>query len=118
MEFVLVFALIARVVCDVSFKLSVQAAELSSLQNWPIAVKKLIQQKYFWMAMAAATVNFWLWLNVLTVYDLSFAYPLLGICFVSIMLIGWQWFDEQLDGYKVAGLSLILLSTLILVLEK
>ena len=69
-----------------------------------------------WIAFVASGVNFWLWLKVLSYYDLSFAYPLFGICFALIMVSGKLFFGETLDRNKIIGIGFILLSSLVLIL--
>ena len=112
---ILITALVIRVVMDICFKLSVKNIQFES-GSFGASFLKVFQSGSFWMAIGVSAINFWLWLMVLSYYDLSFAYPLFGICFAFIMLSGWLFFGETLDKHKVIGIGFILLSSLVLVL--
>tara|TARA_A100001011_G_C13998701_1_gene710421 strand:- start:266 stop:577 length:312 start_codon:yes stop_codon:yes gene_type:complete len=102
---------------DICFKFAVLNIEFNHISGFWSAFKKVLSRKWFWFAIGVSVLNFWLWVNVLSYYDLSFAYPLFGICFAFIMLSGRWFFGESLDKYKIIGIMFILLSSLILVLE-
>jgi len=49
-----------------------------------------------------------LWISVLRIVDLSFAYPLMiGLQFTLVMLIAWSYFREPMSAGKLAGMALI-----------
>ena len=117
MEFVLLSNLVVRVLYDVCFKLSVKDITFSASTGYVSAFKTLGKNKMLWLGIALSIVNFLLWVNVLSYYDLSFAYPLLGVYLAAIMVVGRLFFNESLDKYKLIGIGLILISSLILVME-
>lgn len=50
-----------------------------------------------------------LWITLLRIADLSFAYPLLvGLNFILIMTVAWSYFKEPVTKWKLAGAGLIL----------
>lgn len=50
-----------------------------------------------------------LWITLLRLADLSFAYPLLvGLNFILIMAVAWSYFKEPVTKWKLAGAGLIL----------
>jgi multidrug transporter EmrE-like cation transporter len=114
MPFILATALLIRVVMDICFKLAVQRVSGSN-NTFFQSSKIVLKSAYFWLAMAISGLNFWLWIIVLSYYDLSFAYPLFGICFALIMLSGKLFFNEMLDRNKLVGIGFIFLSSLVLI---
>ena len=114
MELILISALSIRVVMDICFKLSVTDVSFSN-QTIKEGLLKIVTSVALWIAFVASGVNFWLWLKVLSYYDLSFAYPLFGICFALIMVSGKLFFGETLDRNKIIGIGFILLSSLVLI---
>lgn len=49
-----------------------------------------------------------LWITLLRIADLSFAYPLqVGLNFILIMTVAWAYFKEPLSRGKLAGVLLI-----------
>lgn len=49
-----------------------------------------------------------LWISILRVADLSFAYPLMiGLNFLLIMFVAWSYFKEPVSWGKLAGMALI-----------
>jgi multidrug transporter EmrE-like cation transporter len=117
MGYALVLALVFRVLMDVFFKLSVRNANFQTIKGVFGGFRPVVSSWAFWMAMVASAINFWLWMMVLSVYDLSYAYPLSGVCFAFVMLCGNLFFGEKLDKYKLIGIGFILLSSLVLILE-
>tara|TARA_Y100000590_G_scaffold278761_1_gene312964 strand:+ start:59 stop:412 length:354 start_codon:yes stop_codon:yes gene_type:complete len=115
MALILICALSIRVFMDICFKLSVQNVQFLSVNGFFSSFRQVISSWAFWVAIVISVINFWLWVMVLSHYDLSFAYPLFGICFALIMISGKLFFGEHLDKYKVVGIGFILLSSVVLV---
>ena len=114
MQLILITALIIRVLMDVCFKLAVKNVSFES-QRLITGFRLVFSHWAFWVAMLVSAINFWLWVMVLSHYDLSFAYPLFGICFACIMISGWLFFQESLDRHKVIGIGFILMSSVVLI---
>ena len=114
MQFILISALIIRVIMDICFKISVRNVCFKT-NSFLICFKQILSSWVFWFAIFFSGLNFWLWVIVLSFYDLSFAYPLFGICFALIMISGKLFFGETLDRHKVVGIGFILLSSFVLV---
>lgn len=112
----MISALSMRVLMDVCFKLSVHNVQFESARGALGSFKKVVFSWAFLLAMVTSALNFLLWMMVLSHYDLSFAYPLFGACFALIMISGKLFFGETLDRYKMVGIGLILLSSLVLVM--
>ena len=114
MQFILITALVIRVLMDICFKVAVKNVSFQS-RNFVTGFRLVFSHWAFWIAMLVSAINFWLWVMVLSYYDLSFAYPLFGICFACIMISGRLFFGESLDAYKMVGIGFILLSTVVLI---
>tara|TARA_A100001015_G_C14907359_1_gene678911 strand:- start:652 stop:1005 length:354 start_codon:yes stop_codon:yes gene_type:complete len=116
MPYILISALVIRVITDICFKLAVRNVEFRSLKDGIGQFLRLLLHPAIVVAMVISVLNFWLWCMVLSHYDLSFAYPLFSICFAAIMVCGALFFDEHLDRYKSIGIGFILLSSVVLVM--
>ena len=117
MAYVLASALAFRVLMDMLFKLSVKNVAFNSIGDFFTSFWKVISSVSFLVAIIVSGINFFLWMMVLSHYDLSFAYPMSGICFALIMVGGKLFFGEHLDKHKLVGIFFILLSSLVLILE-
>tara|TARA_A100001015_G_C14732251_1_gene610370 strand:+ start:226 stop:579 length:354 start_codon:yes stop_codon:yes gene_type:complete len=117
MALILISALSIRVLMDICFKLSVQNVSFVSLNGFFPTLLKVVFRWPFLVAILTSILNFWLWMMVLSHYDLSFAYPMFGLCFALIMVSGKLFFGEYLDKYKLIGIGFILLSSLVLIIE-
>lgn len=53
-------------------------------------------------------------LFVLSKVDLSFAYPFLSLAYVIVAVVAWFLFKEDLGAYKIAGIALICLGTILI----
>ncbi|MEN0000707.1 MAG: transporter [Pseudomonadota bacterium] len=51
---------------------------------------------------------------VLSKVDLSFAFPFLSLAYVAVAVLAWQLFGEELGGYKIAGIALICIGTVLI----
>jgi multidrug transporter EmrE-like cation transporter len=114
MHIILGVALVMRVVMDICFKLSVKNVSFTNASVVDGFIR-VASSWAFWLAIITAGINFGLWLMVLSHYDLSFAYPLFGICFALIMISGKLFFNETLDKNKWIGIGFILMSSMVLI---
>ncbi len=53
-------------------------------------------------------------LFVLSKVDLSFAYPFLSLAYVVVAVVAWLVFKEELGLYKISGIVLICLGTILI----
>ncbi|MEZ8825273.1 EamA family transporter [Vibrio amylolyticus] len=53
------------------------------------------------------------WIGVMTKFELSFSYPFMSLNFVLVFVFSYYIFDETLNWYKVIGLLLIVVGTVI-----
>lgn len=58
-------------------------------------------------------VSFFLWLRVLAVYELSYAYPLVSLGYVLVTLSSWLFLGESLPPSRIVGLVFILLGIIL-----
>ena len=48
-----------------------------------------------------------LWLKILSMANVSYAYPFLALSYIVVVLLGWRLLGEQVTLLSVAGLGLI-----------
>lgn len=53
-------------------------------------------------------------LYVLSKVDISFAYPFLSLAYVAVAIFAWLVFKEELGAFKVAGIALICVGTVLI----
>jgi drug/metabolite transporter (DMT)-like permease len=53
-------------------------------------------------------------LYVLSKVDISFAFPFLSLAYVAVAIFAWLVFKEDLGGFKIAGIALICLGTVLI----
>ncbi|MDN4492523.1 SMR family transporter [Ureibacillus aquaedulcis] len=58
--------------------------------------------------------SFLLWIKVLTKSDLSYAYPMVSLGYINVIVISYFLFNEQFTLMKVIGVSLIILGVIVL----
>lgn len=53
-------------------------------------------------------------LYVLSKVDISFAYPFLSLAYVAVAIFAWLVFKEDLGAFKIAGIALICVGTVLI----
>lgn len=63
---------------------------------------------WIWAALVSEIASFIIWMKILSVHDLSKAFPLSAISYVLVLCIGWFFFDETILPLQILGGALIL----------
>lgn len=58
--------------------------------------------------------SFLLWIKVLTKSDLSYAYPMVSLGYINVVILSYFLFNEQFTTMKVLGVALIVIGVVIL----
>jgi len=74
---------------------------------------KLFFDPFILSGFVAAFVASLCWMAAMTAFDLSYAYPFMGLNFVLVFLASAILLHEQVTLYKVVGLALIVLGIVI-----
>ena len=74
---------------------------------------KLFFDPFIMSGFVAAFLASLCWMAAMTAFDLSYAYPFMGLNFVLVFLASAILLNEQVTLYKVVGLSLIVLGIVI-----
>lgn len=72
----------------------------------------LFLQPLILVGMIAYALSAVCWLSILSKVDLSFAYPMISIGYVAILLMGWLVFGEEVSWLRWTGVLLISLGIL------
>lgn len=67
----------------------------------------VVFQKYIWLWGICFAVAMGLWLVALQRVDLSYAYPLVSIGYIIVMVLSATLFREQVDGRRWLGVAVI-----------
>lgn len=81
-------------------------------------VLTLLTQPFIFLGLMAYVLSTACWLAVLSKTDLSFAYPMLSIGYVAVLLIGWLAFDEEVSLLRWLGVALICIGIVALYSEE
>lgn len=82
--------------------------ELKSEVNYVQKATSVMKKPLFWLGLVFYGVGMIAWLIVLSRVDLSFAYPMLSISYVVIMIVSALHFGEQITLNRVIGTFLII----------
>jgi multidrug transporter EmrE-like cation transporter len=74
---------------------------------------KMFLNPWILSAVLATLITSIAWMAAMTKFDLSFAYPFMGLTFIMVMLLSTIFFQEPLTWQKISGASLILAGIII-----
>jgi len=98
---------IASVVFDttghLAFKSAATAEAATLVQRWKI----LLRSPRLWTGIICFVLEFAVWFALISLIPLSQAVLIGSINIVAVMIAGRLLFKEQLDGFRIAGMSLI-----------
>jgi multidrug transporter EmrE-like cation transporter len=115
MAYLLLVSLIfCRTFSDICFKFAVHQLPLTSFQLFNKNIKIILKSPATWAGITFSISNFILWMFVLNYFDLSYAYPFMSICYLSIMISGKFFFGETIGKHKLIGMGFIIIGTLLL----
>ena len=78
-----------------------------------IFLLKLFFDPFIMSGFVAAVLASLCWMAAMTAFDLSYAYPFMGLNFVLVFLVSALLLSEQVTLYKTVGLALIVLGIVI-----
>lgn len=61
-----------------------------------------------WVGLTLFAASVLIWMRVLSTTQLSWGYPLLGLSYVFVALLGWLVFQEQLGPTRLIGIALVI----------
>ncbi len=117
MEFLLVAStIISRTFTDISFKAAVHMdpMDVTPHHTQKTSAKSVIKSKFFWLGLALGCIHVYTWIACLKRFDLSYIYPMLSVSYVCIMITGRLLFNETLDKYKIMGMTVITIGSILL----
>lgn len=74
---------------------------------------KLFFDPFIVSGFVAAFLASLCWMAAMTAFELSYAYPFMGLTFVLVFLTSVVLLGEQATGYKIIGLALIVLGVIV-----
>lgn len=67
-----------------------------------------------WLGLVLFATSVIIWMRVLATAQLSWGYPLLGLSYVFVALLGWLVLQEQLGAVRVLGIALVILGAILI----
>ncbi|OHE08642.1 MAG: hypothetical protein A3J96_04900 [Sulfurimonas sp. RIFOXYC2_FULL_36_7] len=74
---------------------------------------KLFLDPFIFSGFISAFLASMCWMAAMTKFELSYAYPFMGLTFVLVFLFGVFFMGESLNIYKLLGLSFIVLGIIL-----
>ncbi len=74
---------------------------------------KLFLDPFILSGFVAAFVASLCWMAAMTKFELSYAYPFMGLNFIAVFVLSVFLFSESVTVYKIVGLALIVLGIFI-----
>ena len=107
--FMIFAAVVLGVVGQVSLK---KGMLLSGSAGLTLGLLKVIFTPYIFLGLVLYAVAMLLWLSILSRVELSYAYPMLSLSYVFIVLASWLIFDENLSLLRLMGVFFICLGVI------
>lgn len=85
-----------------------------SQDNIILKLLMIVFSPWVFFGLATFVISMASHMFVLSKVDLSFAYPFLSLAYVLVAVLAWQLFGEELGAYKIAGIALICLGTVLI----
>lgn len=83
----------------------------SSFLHYLLEVLKLPE---IWAGLFLFGMSFLIWIKVLTKAELSFAYPLVSLSYIVVVVLSYFIFHESITVLKVIGIAFILIGAICL----
>lgn len=80
---------------------------LSDLDFGPAMLARAATLPGVWLAVLGYLGTFVVWMTILRDMPLSRAFPMTGLAYVTVPLLAWLTFGEQIDLMRAAGIGLI-----------
>ena len=62
-----------------------------------------------WLGLVLFATSVFIWMRVLATAQLSWGYPLLGLSYVFVALLGWLVLQEQLGAVRLIGIAFVII---------
>lgn len=98
-----VLSILLSVAAQFALKAGMSAAALDKAGAW---LPRVLLNKWIWLGFAAYGLGAVLWLGVLSKWDVSKAYPLVGGGFAAALLVG-HLLGESVGLLRIAGVGVI-----------
>lgn len=99
---------------QICFKLA--ANHFNATSQLPI-VQAFLFNGWLWGAFVLYGFSTLLWVYILRVIPLSFAYPFVALGFIIVPAASWYFFSEQINSWYMFGAGLIILGLIIITLK-
>jgi multidrug transporter EmrE-like cation transporter len=64
-------------------------------------------------SLFSAFLAFLCWVAAMTKFEISYAYPFMSLCFVSVLILSFVLFNESLSLTKLVGTALVVLGIIV-----
>lgn len=78
-----------------------------------IFLLKLFLDPFIFSGFVSAFLASMFWMAAMTKFELSYAYPFMGLTFILVSIFGMLFLNESFSLYKMIGLALIVIGIII-----
>jgi multidrug transporter EmrE-like cation transporter len=90
-------------------KLGLNASDAGSAEGAVAFMLRAFASWQVWAGLVLFASSVLVWMRVLSTSELSWGYPLLGLSYVFVALVGVFVFGEHLSALRLAGIALVIL---------
>lgn len=111
-----IISIVLSVAAQFSLKTGLSGAEIKAVLEQPLGIRSIfsiLTDKYVFLGFLLYGLGAIVWLGVLSKWDVSKAYPLVGLGFVFTVGIGFM-AGEEVTLSRVAGVALICAGVLLI----
>ncbi len=108
-KILLIFSILVGSCGQIMMKLGVNSIGGVSLHGAPEqALIHIFTCPYIIAGLFCVGISMLLWLTVISKLELSFAYPIVALSYIIILLFGWLALSERINATRIAGIGCIM----------
>ncbi|MBF0544336.1 MAG: EamA family transporter [Candidatus Riflebacteria bacterium] len=73
-----------------------------------------ISNHNLWVSVSCDLASFLIWMGILKRSELSFAYPISSVSYITILIASWYWFGEKIGLLHGIGVGLITIGVVLI----
>ena len=86
-----------------------QLGEFGGFQDMFQQILRIVTNPIIILGMAMQVVAAFFWIGALSRLDLSYAYPMLAVGYVVVVLAGWVLFGEHITFLRILAIALVVI---------
>jgi multidrug transporter EmrE-like cation transporter len=118
--FLLIIAIISGSIGQILLKIGANQSlplipGMGSVKDILLSVFVFLKNYKILLALVLYGMGFFLWIFVLTKFQLSYAYPIMAGTYIVVMILSWLFLGENITVLKLVGTLLVTLGVIFIV---